>query len=160
MFEGWAKTPNGIKGYFATFFSLRKKSTDMNAPKTIRQITFGDDQGKITPPKSSPSKSISVRPRMHRLPRKSIALSPSTTFVLGLWTSRKKRSRKKVSPEIGRLIQKHPVALLALFPGKHEYKPTSPRHLLREYTPKNRAYTTSKSPHELHQSNEESARPH
>jgi hypothetical protein len=84
------------------------KRPPITTPKTMRQMTFGDDQGKMTPPKSRPRSSMRVSPRTHKLPKKSIALRPSTTFVLGLCTSRKNKRRKKVVPEMGRLIQKHP----------------------------------------------------
>jgi hypothetical protein len=118
MFDGWLNTPNGIRGYRATFFSLKMNRPPITTPKTIRQITFGDDHGNITPPKSRPRSNMRVSPRMHRLPKKSMAMIPSTTFVLGLWTSRKKRSRTKAVPEIGRLTQKHPVRISQFIPNK------------------------------------------
>jgi hypothetical protein len=72
----------------------------------MRHMTCGEFHGNVAPPNSSPSNSISVRAKIERLPNQSMALTPSTIDVLGLWTSKNISSSKKVNPEIGRLIQK------------------------------------------------------
>lgn len=97
--------PSGISGYRASRFSLYMNSSENRHPNMIRQITCGESHENVTPPKSSPRSSISVRPRIEKHPNQSIALAPSTIFVRGLCTSRKSRRRTKVSPETGRLSQ-------------------------------------------------------
>jgi hypothetical protein len=82
------------------------KSREHRAPKIIRQITCGDFQANVAPPKSNPSSNMSVSPSTEALPNQSMALNPSIIFVLGLCTSKKKTRRTNVMPEIGRLIQK------------------------------------------------------
>src|ERR1700712_2489082 len=76
------------------------------APKMIRHITCGDFQANVSPPKSKPSNSMRVSPRTEMLPNQSIARNPSIIFVLGLCTSKKKKRRTNVIPQMGRLIQK------------------------------------------------------
>lgn len=61
-------TCNGIRGYLATFFSLKKKINMATLPKTSRQITFGELHEKVSPPKLRPSRSMSVTPRTDKLP--------------------------------------------------------------------------------------------
>lgn len=83
------------------------KSREHRAPKTSKQITFGDDQGNVFPPKSRPIKSINVNAKMLIEPAQSTALTPSTNGVLGLCTSRKKSNKTNVTPQQGRLIHQH-----------------------------------------------------
>ena len=92
----------GMIGYRANRVSLKKKRTDMNNPKTIRQMTVGEFQGKEMPPKLRPSRSITVRPRIVRLPNQSMAFMPSMIPVLGLCTSRKKSNSVNAVPETGK----------------------------------------------------------
>lgn len=75
----------------------------------IKQMTFGELHGAITPPKSRPSSNIKTKPRTETLPSQSIALSPSKALVRGLWTSRKTRSKTKAKPWMGKLTQKFPM---------------------------------------------------
>jgi len=98
-------------GYFASFFSLKMKKKVMKHPKMIKQMTVGDFQGKVVPPKSRPSSSITVRPRIERLPAQSMAFRPSKNGVLGLWTSRKRSNSMNVTKQTGRFIQKHHLQL-------------------------------------------------
>ena len=104
--EGWRKRLRAMRGWLATLNSMKTKKTAMTAPKTIRQITVGEFQGNVTPPKLSPSSSIRVRPRMNKLPSQSMAPRPSTTLVLGLCTSRNTTRSMKAVPDMGRLTQK------------------------------------------------------
>jgi hypothetical protein len=103
-FDEFLKSPSGMSGYFASFFSLKMKTPIIIAPKTIRQMTVGDFQSKTVPPKSSPNNNISITPSIERLPNQSMALNPSTIAVFGLWTSKNRRSSKNVVPVMGRLI--------------------------------------------------------
>ena len=103
--RSWSNS-KGINGYCASRLSLKTKKTDIRQPKTIRQTTFGESQGKVVPPKFRPSRGMIVRPTMEMLPNQSIALRPSEIAVFGLWTSKKRRMRTKASAEHGRLIQK------------------------------------------------------
>jgi len=105
-FDQFANNFRGIKGYRANLFSLYTKKIDINAPNTIRQMTRGEFHGKVVPPNSRPRRSISTSAIIDRLPNQSIALNPSNTGVLGLWTSRNMNNRMNVVPETGRLIQK------------------------------------------------------
>ena len=78
------KRLSGISGYRARLFWLKIKSIDMKQPNTMRQMILGEFQGNITPPKSKPRSSISVKPKIEKLPHQSMALMPSRTFVFGL----------------------------------------------------------------------------
>ena len=75
---------NGMSGYLANFFSLSTKNKIATLPKTIRQMTVGLFHGKASPPKSRPSRSIRVTPRIDKLPSQSIARMPSRKVVFGL----------------------------------------------------------------------------
>lgn len=99
--------PKGISGYLASLFLLNMKNRDMAEPKTIRQMTMGEFQGKVAPPKSRPSRIIISRPSIEALPNQSTAFMPSVSFVLGLCTSKNSNSKRKAIPAIGKLIQKH-----------------------------------------------------
>jgi hypothetical protein len=68
----------------------------------MRQRTCGDFHGNVAPPNSNPRSIIKVIAKIERLPNQSIALSPKSTGVFGLWTSRNTASRRRVLPEIGR----------------------------------------------------------
>lgn len=106
MFDRLFNISKGINGYRANLFSLKMKKADIAHPKTIKQMTLGEFQGKEVPPKFRPSKSMIVRPRMDRLPNQSIAFTPSKSLVLGLWTSRKNRRSTNATPVKGRFTQK------------------------------------------------------
>ena len=97
---------SGINGYLARRRSLKMNNIDIEHPKMIRQITLGESQGKVVPPKLRPSRSITVSPIIERLPNQSMARTPSKSLVRGLWTSRKRRRSRKARPEKGRLTQK------------------------------------------------------
>ena len=71
------KSPRGMIGYFASFFWLKTNNTAMNNLKTMRQITLGGFQGKVTPPKFRPSRGITARPTIVILPYQSITLNAS-----------------------------------------------------------------------------------
>jgi hypothetical protein len=107
-FDLFANSFNGISGYRASRFSLYMNAIDIKAPKTIRHITRGEFHGTVAPPNSRPRSSIRTKPIIERLPNQSIAFRPSIIGVFGLWTSRYIKSKMKVAPEIGRLIQKFP----------------------------------------------------
>jgi len=94
-------------GYFASFFSLKMKKKTMKHPKMIKHMTVGDFHGNVVPPKSSPRSSMTVKPRIERLPNQSTAFRPSSSAVLGLWTSKKRNNSMNVMKQTGRLIQKH-----------------------------------------------------
>lgn len=90
----------GIRGCLANFFSDRTNTRIAALPKTIRHITVGEFHGNCSPPKSRPSRSMRVTPRMERLPAQSTALIPSITVVLGLCTSRNNIRTMNVVPQI------------------------------------------------------------
>ena len=98
---------SGISGYFASFFSLITNTRTITTPNMIKQMTVGLDQGNVAPPNSRPSSNMSTTPIIDNVPNQSMALRPSRKRVRGLWTSRNRKSRMKVVPEMGRLIQKH-----------------------------------------------------
>lgn len=98
--------PNGINGYRANLLSLTTKNTLIKQPKTIKHTTFGLPQGKVVPPKFSPSSNMTTKPIIEMLPNQSTALMPSLIVVFGLCTSRKRRIRTKARAEQGRLTQK------------------------------------------------------
>ena len=75
-----------------------------STPKTIRQTTFGEFQGNVSPPKSRPSKVMRVTPSIVTVPNQSIAFIPSHILVLGLWTSKNSKIIRKAKPAKGRLI--------------------------------------------------------
>lgn len=106
IFDRLLNISKGISGYRANLFSLKMKKTDITHPKIIRQMTLGESQGKEVPPKFRPSNSIIVRPRTDRLPNQSIALTPSKSLVLGLWTSRKNRRSTNATAVKGKFTQK------------------------------------------------------
>ena len=106
MFERCLNSFRGMRGYRARRFSLNTKNRDIREPKITRQITCGEFHGNVAPPNSSPSKSMRVSARIDRLPNQSMALKPSITGVLGLWTSKNISNKKNVIPQIGRFIQK------------------------------------------------------
>ena len=95
-----------MSGCRVNFASLKTKTMDSKEPATTRHMTFGESQGKVTPPKFSPSSNITMRLSIERLPAQSIALAPSANLVRGLCTSKKISSRRNVVPATGRLIQK------------------------------------------------------
>lgn len=105
-FDRFLNILNGIKGYSASRFSLKIKSIDIKHPKIIKQMTLGESQGNVVPPKFRPRSNMTVSPNMERLPNQSIARTPSCSLVRGLWTSRKRSRSRKAKPEKGRLIQK------------------------------------------------------
>ena len=107
MFDLAEKRSGGMRGYLASRFSLNMKKTDMTAPNTIKQMTLGEFQGNVTPPKSRPRRTIKVSPMMLMLPSQSIALTPSISDVFGLCTSRNSWSKTKATPATGRLIHQH-----------------------------------------------------
>jgi hypothetical protein len=76
----------------------------MRRPKTMRQMTRGEFQGNVSPPKSRPSRSIRTRPRMDIPPNQSTAFRPSRILVRGLCTSRKMRRIRKARAQKGRLM--------------------------------------------------------
>ena len=73
----------------------------MKIPKTMRQITFAEPHGSMTPPNSRPRRSMSVPPTIVRDPVQSTALRPSQTGVFGLSRCRKIHRRMKTVPVIG-----------------------------------------------------------
>lgn len=83
-FEVLLKRPRGMRGYFASLFSLKIKTPESKAPIMIRLKTCGDFHGNDAPPNSSPSRIIRVTASMEMLPIQSTAFSPSTTGVFGL----------------------------------------------------------------------------
>lgn len=96
----------GMSGYFASFFSASTNSPLIAAPTTRRTTTFGLLHANTTPPKFRPRRSMTVMPRIARLPAQSIALRPAIAGVRGLCTSKKNSNSKKVRPQIGRFNQK------------------------------------------------------
>ena len=96
-----------MRGYLANFFSLQKKINMAMPPKTSRHITFGELHGKDLPPKSRPSKSISVTARIERHPAQSMAFIPSQSLVFGLCTSKKSSRSTKVVPQIAASVHQH-----------------------------------------------------
>lgn len=99
-------TPSGIRGYLARRCSLKMKKPIISVPNTTKQTTFGLLQGNTAPPKSNPTRNNRVIARIEKVPNQSMTFRPSPNFVRGLCTS-KRSNRTKVTPEIGRLIQKH-----------------------------------------------------
>lgn len=97
----------GIKGYFATRFSVKTKKPISTTPKMIKQMTVGELQGNVTPPKSKPIRIISVTPTIAKVPNQSKALNPSRMPVRGLCTSSRKNSVPNETAQIGRFTQKH-----------------------------------------------------
>lgn len=91
-------------GCLASLASLNTKRIDINSPNIIRQTTCGDFQGNVIPPKSRPRRNMTARPTTDKLPNQSTAMIPATKPVPGLWTSRKKKTVRKVRAEHGRLI--------------------------------------------------------
>ena len=100
------KIPRDMRGNFAMLFSVQKKKPSIQQPARIKPIFVGLFHGNTVPPKSSPRRSIAIRPRIERQPSHSMAFSPTRNGVRGLCTSRKRNSRMKVVPAIGRMIQK------------------------------------------------------
>ncbi len=78
------------------------KKPSIRTPKTIRQITLGEFQGNVSPPKSRPINVMSVTPSTVTVPNQSIAFTPSQILVFGLWTSRNNRIIRKANPARGR----------------------------------------------------------
>jgi hypothetical protein len=60
------------------------KKPSMRIPNTIKQITFGEFHGNVSPPKSRPSNVISVTPSMVTVPNQSTAFIPSQILVFVL----------------------------------------------------------------------------
>ena len=98
------KRRRGINGYSANLASLKIKKPIIRTPNTMRQMTFGEFQGNVSPPKSRPSNVMSVTPSMVTVPNQSIAFIPSQIWVFGLWTSKNSRIIRKANPASGRLI--------------------------------------------------------
>jgi len=91
-------------GFCANFASNNTNKMLAKNPKTSKQITFGEPQGLIIPPRFNPRRNIKLIPRTKRIPSQSTACTPRSRFVLGLCTCRQRQSIKKDKPEIGRLI--------------------------------------------------------
>ena len=70
-------------------------------PKTSRQTTVAEDQGKDTPPYSRPRRNITVPPLTSMMPVQSIAFRPSRMGVLGVSISRKNMMMAKAIPSKG-----------------------------------------------------------
>jgi hypothetical protein len=104
-FETFLNRSRGMRGYLASLFSLNTKTPERRAPIIMRQSTWGETQGYVAPPNSSPSKTMRVTARIEKLPNQSTAFRPATTSVLGLCTSRNIDSRMNVVPQIGRFNQ-------------------------------------------------------
>ena len=104
MFDLYLNMRVGMTGYLANFHSTRAKSPIVRRPKTIRQTTVADFQGKLTPPNSRPNRSMSVPPTIKRDPSQSMALRPAINGVLGVSMSRNTSSIIKHSPSSGRLM--------------------------------------------------------
>lgn len=105
-FDLWRNSPNGIIGFLVSRLSLKRKKKVMSTPTTMRQMTLGESQGKVVPPKLSPSNTITMRPTIDTQPAQSMNLIPSENFVLGLCTSRNRNRRRNAGPHTGKLIQK------------------------------------------------------
>lgn len=101
MLERLLKMRRGIIGYFANFHSLTKNRPIVKRPKTIRQITFAEDQGALTPPYSRPKRNISVPPMIRRAPDQSIAFRPARRGVLGVSMSRNTERIMNARPSQG-----------------------------------------------------------
>ena len=80
---------SGIIGYLAHFHSLMRKRARVMIPKTSRQITVAEDQGKDKPPYSRPRRTMTVPPVTSMTPTQSMAFKPSRMGVLGVSMSRK-----------------------------------------------------------------------
>ena len=90
-----------MMGYFANFHSFTKKSPIVKNPKTMRQITFAEAQGLLTPPYSRPKRNIKVPPTMRREPDQSMAFRPARRGVLGVSMSRNMKMIMKARPSQG-----------------------------------------------------------
>jgi len=104
-FDLWRKMPRGITGWCASRASLKRKKIATRIPNTTRQMTFGESQGKVAPPKFSPSSTMTIKPMREMLPAQSTAFIPSTNLVFGSWTSKKRSKRPNATPQTGRLTQ-------------------------------------------------------
>lgn len=92
-------------GYFANRHSFRTNRPTVRIPKTMRQMTVADFQGKAWPPNWRPRRSMRVPPTMVRLPTQSMALRPVITGVRGVCRLlRKKAMIRKATPSKGRLM--------------------------------------------------------
>lgn len=113
-FEGLENKRSGIIGYLANFHSLTKKRTRVMIPKTSRQRTVAEDQGKDTPPYSRPRRNITVPPVTSMMPVQSMAFRPSRIRVLGVSISRKNRMMAKA------IASKGTMETSAIFKARNE----------------------------------------
>lgn len=126
----------------------------------MRQMTVDECQENVVPPKSRPSRSMSVTPMIVRLPTQSTALMPTTNGVFGLCTSKKHKSRMNVIPVIGRLLEDVQLALVlslnVLESGDtlHHLHPEAPapRRFFGQSSADDGASATGYSPHECRDS--------
>jgi len=94
----------GMMGFCANIASYTTKIMLAKDPKTSKQITFGEPQGLIIPPKFKPRRNIKLMPRTKRIPSQSTAFMPRRMLVLGLCTCKQRQIIRNDKPEIGRLI--------------------------------------------------------
>ena len=101
MLERLRNKHSGMRGYFATFHSIKINNIKTSGPNIRRHSTLADDHGCVTPPKVSPRSNIIVAPATERLPSQSTARRPATIGVFGVWRCRMKRMIKNARPVIG-----------------------------------------------------------
>lgn len=91
----------GITGYRANFDSFTRNKTTITTLKVIRQRTFAELQGKITPPNSRPRRRVIVAPTIAMLPSQSTALRPAMIGVRGVSSFKNSTKAKNTTPEHG-----------------------------------------------------------
>ena len=90
-----------MRGYFATFHSIRINTIKRAAPNIRRQRTTALDHECATPPKVSPRRNMTVAPATEKLPSQSTARRPAIIGVFGVWIFKVKRIIRNAEPVTG-----------------------------------------------------------
>lgn len=101
MEVGFLNNRRGMMGYLASFHSLRKKRPNVTAPKTKRQITVAEFQGKDIPPNSKANRNITVPPTTVMVPIQSMARIPARKGVLGVSIFKNTIKIRRATPPTG-----------------------------------------------------------
>ena len=91
----------GMIGDTGSLISIMAKRMRVRKPKMMSVMTIADVHGRVTPPRRSPKRSISVPPTMLTAPSQSIAFKPATSGVFGVLRSRNIRMIMNASPSSG-----------------------------------------------------------
>jgi hypothetical protein len=92
-------------GEEASLHSARRKSRNVRPPKTRRQTTMLEDQGKVDPPNWRPRRNIVVAATMRKLPSQSMAFRPASKGIFSVSSLTVKKMQMNAMPVRGTMVR-------------------------------------------------------